>query len=765
MSDVGTAEDEKNAPIMTEITHVGDGKTEESVNITTTLSHSSDKIDDFPTINRAAKSPRPILIHVQSDELSSPQLSSSPPVSLLSPATILTSSADIEDRMPKRKMTSAASLYTFSASPRSTWADSSNSISNIGQATKYDTVRQELFRFPSSPETQKYGKSSSTDSCPVESNTIYTGASEGGEIVESETHEGEPHNPPMRIVDGLINVAPVQKDVNPPIDFYDGTRYESPKFDNQKNQNTNQMIVLEQESEDAGLISPVGHEEEEAGDEGLIKVPYRHSDDDFSFTEADTRYEQASKVVTDTDTPEEPALSSTARLREEEKLATRKFALEAEKRFLSFDDYCTRVPPEGLTIHCRLIRIRTALVGRRQQQFQLFTNYLCVACGGSGKRSRTEKCMICGGSGDALDIPPKYLLGARKRRRTKLPYYSITVDQNDPTCKESHGFVGKLHCSNVLFTRWDVSKRIIDASLADEEQNGPDEEDSFHYREQATFSYKNNPLGNLGPRQIFGDIQTGLGGKCGFSNKRPRWSEKSSKYLALRKVLGRVKQSSIKNFMLVANDDAKQENGEEIPIGAKMRLGAAKNSSTAMLFGKVNNNIFSLDFEAPMNMLTAFSIALTAFVEKPGSAFETLDSSFAIIEGGDSSFRPGGGCIELGGQGRPGGRQESSIVTTLPGMSEKFECYSHNFPVIWTGHVNPPQEGTIAIWLGYVGNTHLPGGGRGFFFFLQNFSSKREDGLLLSHQYDSVECASIHPSIPPFNKIPSFQRRAWQNNI
>lgn len=61
---------------------------------------------------------------------------------------------------------------------------------------------------------------------------------------------------------------------------------------------------------------------------------------------------------------------------------------------------------------------------------------------------------------------------------------------------------------------------------------------------------------------------------------------------------GRVKQASIKNFILV--DDAFSPEEE----------GMAKNS---LVFGKIDDNTFSIEFVSPLSVFQAFAIAVSQF--------------------------------------------------------------------------------------------------------------------------------------------------------
>ena len=79
-----------------------------------------------------------------------------------------------------------------------------------------------------------------------------------------------------------------------------------------------------------------------------------------------------------------------------------------------------------------------------------------------------------------------------------------------------------------------------------------------------------------------------------FRNKSPRWNERLKSY-ALN-FGGRVKQASIKNFILI-DDSFDVEDEEKAPNG--------------IVFGKIDDNTFALEFGHPLNLFQAFGIAMS----------------------------------------------------------------------------------------------------------------------------------------------------------
>jgi len=75
-----------------------------------------------------------------------------------------------------------------------------------------------------------------------------------------------------------------------------------------------------------------------------------------------------------------------------------------------------------------------------------------------------------------------------------------------------------------------------------------------------------------------------------FTYKKPKWSKKSQSF-ALN-FNGRVSRGSMKNFQLVDEYD---------------------DSKIYLQFGKVEKDIFHMDFAFPFSFVQAFAICLTAF--------------------------------------------------------------------------------------------------------------------------------------------------------
>jgi len=78
-----------------------------------------------------------------------------------------------------------------------------------------------------------------------------------------------------------------------------------------------------------------------------------------------------------------------------------------------------------------------------------------------------------------------------------------------------------------------------------------------------------------------------------FHHNPPKWNEKTHAFTL--PFFGRVKMSSAKNFQLIESPDS---------------------TNIMLMFGKVKQNVFALDFRNPFGLLEAFAVALSAMSKK-----------------------------------------------------------------------------------------------------------------------------------------------------
>ncbi|XP_068097261.1 tubby protein-like isoform X3 [Hyperolius riggenbachi] len=205
-----------------------------------------------------------------------------------------------------------------------------------------------------------------------------------------------------------------------------------------------------------------------------------------------------------------------------------------------------------------------------------------------------------------------FLMAGRKRKKSKTSNYLISMDPTDLS-RGGESFIGKVR-SNMLGTRFTV----FDNGVNPEAKPFVQERESLR-QELASVCYETNVLGFRGPRKmtviIPGMNQDGervcirprnehetlqtryqngnMENIIALHNKAPSWNEETQSYVL--NFHGRVTQASVKNFQII--------NAEEPDY-------------IVMQFGRVAEDVFTMDFRYPMCALQAFAICLSSFDSK-----------------------------------------------------------------------------------------------------------------------------------------------------
>jgi tubby-related protein 1 len=213
----------------------------------------------------------------------------------------------------------------------------------------------------------------------------------------------------------------------------------------------------------------------------------------------------------------------------------------------------------------------------------------------------------------------RFVMAARKRKKTKGAYYIISTSNSDIS-RHDDNFVGKVR-SNVLGTNFS----FFDSGIGADDLEKGDVSGSGDIRKEIGFlTYESNVLGAKGPRKMTcslpklgpdGTPAIFTGGSTGndsmeatmsehapngridetiqLHNRAPKWSERVAAYTLDFK--GRVTMASVKNFQLVADDD---------------------DDNVLLQFGKVGVDDFTMDFRAPLSPIQAFAICLSSLDNK-----------------------------------------------------------------------------------------------------------------------------------------------------
>lgn len=253
----------------------------------------------------------------------------------------------------------------------------------------------------------------------------------------------------------------------------------------------------------------------------------------------------------------------------------------------NLEEFVFRPAPRGVTVKCRITR------DKKGMDRGLYPTYFMHMEREDGKRV--------------------FLLAGRKRKKSKTSNYLISVDATDLS-REGESFIGKLR-SNLMGTKFTV----YDNGTNPCKNPGALLEESNTRQELAAICYETNVLGFKGPRKMTVIIpgmnmnfervparpqneqesllsrwqNHSLDNLIELHNKAPVWNDDTQSYVL--NFHGRVTQASVKNFQIVHDNDP---------------------DYIVMQFGRVAEDIFTLDYNYPMCALQAFAIGLSSFDSK-----------------------------------------------------------------------------------------------------------------------------------------------------
>ena len=253
------------------------------------------------------------------------------------------------------------------------------------------------------------------------------------------------------------------------------------------------------------------------------------------------------------------------------------------------------LPNDGTHVRCHVLR--------KPGPFGAFPTYVLYLDGRETTVATLE---------DAVPI-----LVARKRKKAKCTHYLIGDDGAERSLNETHAsYVGKLK-ANFIGTRF----KLLDSGARPRAWGLPrhlgddsdDEGEIPQRRALAEIRYAVNVLGAGGPRSLavslFDSERSAPDDVPTVSHElesaRPAWNASCRAYVL--NFNGRVTRPSVKNFQLVctaAQDDA-DVSGDD-----------ASHPRVFAQFGRVDDNLFTLDFAHPLGPLTAFAACLSAFESK-----------------------------------------------------------------------------------------------------------------------------------------------------
>ncbi|XP_061671007.1 tubby protein homolog isoform X2 [Syngnathoides biaculeatus] len=250
------------------------------------------------------------------------------------------------------------------------------------------------------------------------------------------------------------------------------------------------------------------------------------------------------------------------------------------------EEFSLRPAPQGVRVKCRITRDKKGM-----DRGMYPTYYLHL---------------------EREDGKKVFLLAGRKRKKSKTSNYLISIDPTDLS-RGGESFIGKLR-SNLMGTKFTV----YDSGLNPMKTTSSLEACNMR-QELAAICYETNVLGFKGPRKMSviipgmnmdhervsirprNDHESLLArwqnknteSVIELHNKTPVWNDDTQSYVL--NFHGRVTQASVKNFQIIHDNDP---------------------DYIVMQFGRVAEDVFTMDYNYPMCALQAFAIALSSFDSK-----------------------------------------------------------------------------------------------------------------------------------------------------
>nr|XP_005902017.1 PREDICTED: LOW QUALITY PROTEIN: tubby protein homolog [Bos mutus] len=261
--------------------------------------------------------------------------------------------------------------------------------------------------------------------------------------------------------------------------------------------------------------------------------------------------------------------------------------LSVDVEVQDLEEFALRPAPQGITIKCRITRDKK---GMDRGMYPTYFLHL-----------------------DREDGKKVFLLAGRKRKKSKTSNYLISVDPTDLS-RGGDSYIGKLR-SNLMGTKFTV----YDNGVNPQKASASTLESGTLRQELAAVCYETNVLGFKGPRKMSvivpgmtmvhervsirprNEHETLLArwqnknteSIIELQNKTPVWNDDTQSYVL--NFHGRVTQASVKNFQIIHGNDP---------------------DYIVMQFGRVAEDVFTMDYNYPLCALQAFAIALSSFDSK-----------------------------------------------------------------------------------------------------------------------------------------------------
>uniref|UniRef100_A0A4W4GYX4 Tubby-like protein n=1 Tax=Electrophorus electricus TaxID=8005 RepID=A0A4W4GYX4_ELEEL len=306
----------------------------------------------------------------------------------------------------------------------------------------------------------------------------------------------------------------------------------------------------------------------------------------MNFDEEEEEDDEVSSSSSQLNSNTRPGSATSKKSSKEAASASTPLASEPPMDVGDLEEFTLRPAPQGVTVKCRITR------DKKGMDRGMYPTYYLHLERDDGKKV--------------------FLLAGRKRKKSKTSNYLISVDPTDLS-RGGESFIGKLR-SNLMgtkFTVYDNGMNPVKTTSSLEASN--------LRQELAAICYETNVLGFKGPRKM-SVIIPGMNmdhervcirprnehesllarwqnksteSVIELHNKTPVWNDDTQSYVL--NFHGRVTQASVKNFQIIHDNDP---------------------DYIVMQFGRVAEDIFTMDYNYPMCSLQAFAIALSSFDSK-----------------------------------------------------------------------------------------------------------------------------------------------------
>ncbi|XP_076880088.1 tubby protein homolog isoform X1 [Brachyhypopomus gauderio] len=316
------------------------------------------------------------------------------------------------------------------------------------------------------------------------------------------------------------------------------------------------------------------------------KGKHRGISSSMNFDEEEEEDDEVSSSSSQLNSNTRPGSATSKKSSKEAASASTPVACEPPIDVGDLEEFTLRPAPQGVTVKCRITRDKKGM-----DRGMYPTYYLHL---------------------EREDGKKVFLLAGRKRKKSKTSNYLISVDPTDLS-RGAESFIGKLR-SNLMgtkFTVYDNGMNPVKTTSSLEASN--------LRQELAAICYETNVLGFKGPRKMSviipgmnmdhervcirprNEHQSLLArwqnksteSVIELHNKTPVWNDDTQSYVL--NFHGRVTQASVKNFQIIHDNDP---------------------DYIVMQFGRVAEDVFTMDYNYPMCALQAFAIALSSFDSK-----------------------------------------------------------------------------------------------------------------------------------------------------